>query len=129
MEEIMGKLDGKIALITGATSGIGEAFAKLFAGEGAEVVLVGRSAERGEKIREEILQTGGLAHFLECDVSREENVLSLYERFTALYDRLDILVNNAGILLTSPLEEIQAEDWRQTFAVNTDCLLYTSRCV
>lgn len=123
----MGKLDGKIALITGATSGLGEAFAKLFAEEGAEVVLVGRSAERGEKIREEIQQAGGRAHFLGCDVSCEENVLSLYECFTTLYDRLDILVNNAGILLTSPLEEIQAEDWHRTFAVNTDAVMYMSK--
>lgn len=123
----MGKLDGKIALITGATSGLGEAFAKLFAQEGAEVVLVGRSAERGEKIRQEIVQAGGRACFMECDVSREENVTALHERYVQRYDRLDILVNNAGLLITSPLEEIQADDWHKTYAINTDAVMYMTK--
>lgn len=123
----MGKLDGKIALITGATSGMGEAFSKLFAAEGAEVVLVGRNAEHGEKVRDEIVNDGGRACFMQCDVSREENVRSLYNGFTKTYDRLDILVNNAGILVTSPLEEINADDWHRTFAVNTDAVMYMSK--
>ena len=123
----MGKLDGKIALITGATSGLGEAFAKLFAEEGAEVVLVGRSAERGEKIREEILQAGGRARFMECDVSREENVQKLRCEYGEVYDRLDILVNNAGILVTSPLEEIKEEDWHRVYAINTDAVMYMTK--
>lgn len=123
----MGKLDGKIALITGATSGLGEAFAKLFAEEGAEVVLVGRSAERGEKIREEIQQAGGRARFMECDVSREENVQQLRREYGEVYDRLDILVNNAGILVTSPLEEIKEEDWHRVYAINTDAVMYMTK--
>ena len=123
----MGKLDGKIALITGATSGMGEAFARLFAQEGAQVVLVGRSIERGEKICREIKTAGGYACFMECDVSEEENVRKLRRRYGERYDRLDILVNNAGILLTSPLEEIDAADWRRTFAVNTDAVMYMTK--
>ena len=123
----MGKLDGKIALITGATSGMGEAFARLFAQEGAQVVLVGRSIERGEKICREIKTAGGYACFMECDVSEEENVRKLRRRYGERYDRLDILVNNAGILLTSPLEEIDAADWHRTFAVNTDAVMYMTK--
>ena len=123
----MGKLDGKIALITGATSGIGEAFAKLFAEEGAEVVLVGRSAERGERIRLEIEKAGGCACFMECDVSCEKNVQDLYRRYVERYSRLDILVNNAGILITSPLEEINAEDWHKIYAINTDAVMYVTK--
>ena len=123
----MGKLDGKIALITGATSGMGEAFARLFAQEGAQVVLVGRSIERGERICREIKTAGGHACFMECDVSEEENVKKLRRQYGERYDRLDILVNNAGILLTSPLEEIDAADWRRTFAVNTDAVMYMTK--
>ena len=123
----MGKLDGKIALITGATSGMGEAFARLFAQEGAQVVLVGRSIERGERICREIKTAGGHACFMECDVSEEENVKKLRRQYGERYDRLDILVNNAGILLTSPLEEIDAADWHRTFAVNTDAVMYMTK--
>ena len=123
----MGKLDGKIALITGATSGMGEAFARLFAQEGAQVVLVGRSIERGERICREIKTAGGHACFMECDVSEEENVRKLRRQYGERYDRLDILVNNAGILLTSPLEEIDAADWHRTFAVNTDAVMYMTK--
>lgn len=123
----MGKLDGKIALITGATSGIGEAFSKLFAAEGAEVVLVGRNTEHGEKVRDEIVNDGGRACFMQCDVSCEEDVQDLRRRFGERYCRLDILVNNAGILVTSLLEEINAEDWHRTFAVNTDAVMYMSK--
>lgn len=123
----MGKLNGKITLITGATSGMGEAFARLFAKEGAQVVLVGRSTERGEAICAEIKAGGGKALLLPCDVSKEENVKALRMAFDVHYDRLDILVNNAGILLTSPLEDISAEDWRKVFAVNTDAVMYMSK--
>ncbi len=123
----MGKLDGKIALITGATSGMGEAFSKLFAAEGAEVVLVGRNAEHGEKVRDEIVNDGGRACFMQCDVSREENVQDLRRRFGERYDRLDILVNNAGLLITSPLEEINADDWHKIYAINTDAVMYMTK--
>lgn len=127
MEETMGKLDGKIALITGATSGMGEAFSKLFAAEGAEVVLVGRNAEHGEKVCDEIVNDGGRACFMQCDVSREENVQDLRRRFGERYDRLDILVNNAGLLITSPLEEINADDWHKIYAINTDAVMYMTK--
>ena len=123
----MGKLDGKIALITGATSGMGEAFSRLFAQEGAEVVLVGRSQERGEAIQEDIVSAGGKALFLPCDVSKEENVKNLREQFEKKYNRLDILLNNAGMLITSVLEEIQEDDWHKVFAVNTDAVMYMTK--
>lgn len=126
-EESMGKLDGKIALITGATSGMGEAFAKLFAKEGAEVILVGRSTERGTHIQQEIENNGGQALFMGCDVSKEEQVQNLKLRFLECHDHLDILLNNAGVLITSPLEDIREEDWHETFAVNTDAVMFMTK--
>lgn len=123
----MGKLEGKLALITGATSGMGEAFARLFAQEGAEVVLVGRSEERGAKIRDEICRNNGKAVFLQCDVSKLEEVRKLRKEFDALYDHLDILVNNAGLLITSTLEDIREEDWHKIFAVNTDAVMFVTQ--
>lgn len=120
----MGRLDGKIALITGATSGMGEAFARLFAEEGAEIVLVGRNAERAAAVQQEIVSAGGKASFLSCDVSNEEDVVRLFDAFSALHDHLDILVNNAGVLITAPAEEIQDEDWQKSFAVNTNAAMY-----
>lgn len=124
----MGKLEGKVALITGATSGMGEAFARLFAEEGAEVVLVGRNVDHGEKIKSEICSRGGQkAEFIACDVSVEGNVRKLRMEFEKKYDHLDILLNNAGLLITDRLEDIKEEDWHKVFAVNTDAVMYMTK--
>ena len=115
----MGKLDGKIALITGGTSGIGEAIAKLFASEGAIVIIVGRDLERGEEVVKSIRNSEGNAHFLQCDVSSGVSVKELRRRFSESFNKLDILINNAGILITDALEDITEEEWDKTFATNT----------
>ena len=121
------RLKDKRVLITGATSGIGEACAKLFAREGAEVVLVGRSVDNGTRVEQEIIAEGGRAIFMRCDVSREDEVIRLKEAFTKKFDRLDVLFNNAGLLITSPLEEINADDWHRVFAVNLDSVMYMTK--
>ena len=114
----MGKLDGKIALITGATSGMGEAFAKLFSVEGATVVIVGRNEERGNKVVKQIIDNGGAATFLYCDVSSKSSVQRLRDEFDKQFNKLDILVNNAGILMTNTLEETSAEEIEIMFSTN-----------
>lgn len=123
----MGKLDNKVALITGATSGMGEAFSKLFALEGAEVVIVGRNAERGNRVVEEIEQANGKASFIACDVSSKESVNELKQCFDKKYDKLDILVNNAGILITAPLEDMTEEDIERSFSTNTYSTMYVTQ--
>ena len=97
----MGKLDGKIALITGGTSGIGEAISILFAKEGAKVIVVGRSEEKGRKVVKKIEQTDGAAEFIFCDVADTDSIINLKNEVISKYGKLDILVNNAGILTTS----------------------------
>lgn len=121
----MGKLDGKIALITGATSGMGKACALLFAKEGATVVVVGRNTERGQKIVEDInreYHSKGI--FFKCDVSDESQVKYLKNEFLKHHEKLDILLNNAGIYLTSSLGEISNVDWRKTYEVNMNSVMY-----
>ncbi len=115
----MGKLDGKVALITGSTSGIGEACAKLFAREGASVVIVGRNEERGRLVEKAIVDEGGEAFFIQCDVTDREAVKQLRRQFNAQYSKLDILLNNAGVLITNPLEEMTEEDYEKSFRTNT----------
>lgn len=114
----MGKLDGKIALITGATSGIGEEMSKLFAKEGASVIMVGRNEERGHGVEKEIIANGGKGSFLPCDVTDEKAVSELRKKVDELFGKLDILVNNAGVLISAALDEIKASDWESTFAIN-----------
>lgn len=123
----MDRLKGKTALITGATSGIGEAFAKLFAQEGADVIAVGRNAERGENVVQRILQDGGHARFLKCDVTNEKEVAQLRNDFLSIYDALDILVNNAGCLITETIEEIQEENWEKVFDCNTHSVMFMTK--
>lgn len=123
----MGRLEGKIAMITGATSGMGEAFAILFASEGAEVIVVGRDEERGNDVVSRIRDSGGKAQFLQCDVTDEEQVRRLKERYMSYSDKLDILVNNAGILITEPVEEIQEENWKKVFDSNTNSVMYMTK--
>lgn len=102
----MGKLEGKIALVTGATSGMGEAFATLFAKEGAFVIVVGRNSERGHRVFESINRDNpNKALFLKCDVSDEQEVIRLKKDFLSRYDHLDILLNNAGVLYTNLIQD------------------------
>ena len=114
----MGKLDGKIVLITGGTSGIGGASASLFAKEGATIIFLGRNVEQGIKKQEEIIRDGGTGEYYKCDVSRKEEVIALKQYILKKYGKIDILFNNAGILLTGSLEEFTDEEWDRSYNVN-----------
>lgn len=114
----MEKLNGKAALITGGTSGIGASIAKIFAGEGAQVVIAGRNCERGEQIVREIKESGSSGSFFSCDTTNEEEIIRLAEQIKEDYGNLDVLVNNAGVFLTAPLEEMSEGDFQKTFDTN-----------
>lgn len=114
----MGKLDGKVALITGGTSGIGEASTKLFAQEGATAIIIGRNVKKGEYVIKKIREEGGKADFFPCDITKQENVKKLKQDIIKKYDKIDILFNNAGILITNTLENINVEDWDRIFDIN-----------
>lgn len=116
----MGKLDGKTALITGGTSGIGAAIAELFAEEGASVIIVGRNSERGEQKAEEINRHYNMlrCRFFACDVTSSGDIRNLHRAVCEAYGRLDILVNNAGVLITKNLQEMTDEDIDQIYHSN-----------
>lgn len=114
----MSRLMSKVALITGGTSGIGEATARLFAREGARVSITGRRIELGEQVVSQIRSDGGEGLFIAADVSRAEDCRRSIEATLAAYGRLDVLFNNAGIVTQGTLEETSEEDWARTFDVN-----------
>jgi NAD(P)-dependent dehydrogenase (short-subunit alcohol dehydrogenase family) len=105
------RLAERVALITGATSGIGRATALLFAREGARLTLTGRNEERGHAVAAEIRAAGGRAFFLPSDVRRESDCRSAVERAIAEYGRLDILFNNAGVFFPNTAIECSEDEW------------------
>jgi NAD(P)-dependent dehydrogenase (short-subunit alcohol dehydrogenase family) len=114
----MSRLKDKVALITGGTSGIGEAMAKLFAREGARVAITGRRRELGEDVVAQITQAGGEAIFIAAEVTRAEDCRRSIDETIAAYRRIDILFNNAGIVTQGTLEETTEDEWMRTFDVN-----------
>ena len=121
------RLKDKATLITGATAGIGEACAKLFAQEGAKVLMSGRDQARGDVVLEAIHQAGGTAEFITGDL-RENGVCDkLVAETVARYGRIDVLVNNAGILYSAPAAETTDKQWSDTFAVNVTAVLQLAR--
>ena len=112
------RLQDKVALITGGTSGIGEATARLFAREGAKIAITGRRNELGERVVSEIRSAGGDVIFIAADVARAEDCRRSIDETLAAYGRVDILFNNAGIVTQGTLEETSEEDWVRTFDVN-----------
>ncbi len=114
----MGRLDGKVAIITGAASGIGRGTAMRFAGEGAAVVIADLNVEGGEAAVRDCRENGGRAIFQKADVSAEAEIKTLVARAVKEFGRLDIIYNNAGIGgAIGPLEQISVEDWDKSLGV------------
>ena len=124
-----GKLSGKVAIITGATSGIGKATAILFAEEGASVVLTGRRAELGERVENEIKQKGGRCVFVQADQTQAEACSRILERTLAEFGRVDILFNNAGIVTKGTAETTEEDVWNDTIAINITAVWRMSKLV
>lgn len=125
----MGKLTGRVAIITGATSGIGKATASLFAEEGADVVITGRRAELGGRVEEEIRQKGVRCVFVQADHSRADDCSRVVERTLAEFGRVDILFNNAGIVTSGTAETTSDEVWNETLAINVTAVWRMCRLV
>lgn len=114
----MGRLDGKTAVVTGATSGIGHAVAKMFAAEGAQVVATGRNAEKGQALVDEIRKAGGEAVFTACDLRKKESIEQLKKAALDAYGKVDVLFNCAGVLVHKPYLEQTDEDLQLVFETN-----------
>ncbi|MDJ1479196.1 glucose 1-dehydrogenase [Cytophagaceae bacterium YF14B1] len=115
----MSKLKNKVAIVTGASKGIGASIAEYFAAEGAKVVVNYASSKEGaDKVVKAITNNGGTAVSIQGDVSKEADVARLFEETKNTFGTLDILVNNAGIYLYEPIEQISEETFHQQFNIN-----------
>lgn len=120
------RLKGSVALVTGASSGIGEATARSLAAQGAKVALVARRVERLEKLAKDIAGTGHTALAIEADVTDQRQAIAAVERAAGDFGRLDILVNNAGVMLLGPIHGAPTEEWDRMIDINLKGLLYTT---
>lgn len=123
------KLQNKVAVITGAGSGIGKATAILFAKEGAKVVVANRRVDKGEATVFEIKNLGGEAIFVQTDVSKWEDVDRMVLKAVATYGKVDILVNNAGIVRFGPLHQTDESAWNDTININLKGVFYCMKRV
>lgn len=124
----MKKLQNKVAVVTGATSGIGAACAREFAAQGAAVAVVGRNEERGEQVAEDIRANHGTASFVQCDVTEEGAVRRMVQSVAGRYGQIDILFNNAGTMLPSvEIERLDPKEWKGTFDININSCFLVSK--
>lgn len=115
----MGKLDGKVAVVTGAASGIGRGIAVAFAGEGADIAVVDiAQQDQAASVLAAVTALGRRAFFVRCDVSQEADVAAMAGAVLGHFGRVDILVNNAGIFTQSLLADMSVTDWDQVLGVN-----------
>lgn len=121
------KLQNKVAIITGAGSGIGKSTALIFAKEGAKVVVANRREDKGQNTVDEIKKQGGEAMFIKTDVSNWDDVSNMVERVVQSYGEIDILVNNAGVLRMGPLTEVNEDDWNYVLNINLKGVFYTMK--
>jgi NAD(P)-dependent dehydrogenase (short-subunit alcohol dehydrogenase family) len=114
----MGKPEGKVAIVTGGSRGIGKAIARGLAAEGANVVIAARGVEKLTQAAQEIAGPGATVVPIPTDVTNEAEVTALFQRTLDLFHRLDILVNNAGVFDGGPLDELPVETWDKVMAAN-----------
>jgi NADP-dependent 3-hydroxy acid dehydrogenase YdfG len=117
-------LEGTVALVTGASSGIGEATALALAAEGARVAIAARRQDRLDALAERIRARGGDAFVLEADVTDEHRARAVVADTVAHYGRLDILVNNAGVMLLGPIPDADVSEWKRMLDLNVAALMY-----
>jgi len=117
-------VEGKVVVITGASSGLGEAAARLLADEGAAVVLGARREDRIRALAEELTRRGDKALAIPTDVSRREQVQRLVDGAVEAFGRVDVLINNAGLMPLSPLDRLKVDEWDRMIDVNLKGVLY-----
>jgi NADP-dependent 3-hydroxy acid dehydrogenase YdfG len=120
------RLEGTVALVTGASSGIGEATARALASQGAAVAVVARRKDRLEQLAETISQQGGRALVIEADVTDQSQAQAAVAKTVSALGRLDTLVNNAGVMLLGPIVNAPTEEWERMISLNLLGLLYTA---
>lgn len=123
----MGRVGGKVAIVTGAAAGIGQATAAMLAREGAQVVLTDVDLDGGVSACDRIIAEGGEAMFLEQDVSREGRWRDVVDATLQRFGKLDVLVNNAGIQILKPLVDTTLDDWRRVFQINVEGVFLGTR--
>ena len=121
------KFKNKVAIITGATKGIGEACAHEFAKEGAKVVVTGRSVDLGEKVVADVKANGGDALFVRCDIGQKAQIDALIEATVDHYGTIDIVVNNAGVNHSADFFDISEEDWDWVMSVDLKGTFFVSQ--
>lgn len=120
----MSQIEGKVVVITGGSSGLGEATARLLAEKGAKVFLGARREGNLKKIAEDIHESGGEADYRSVDVTSREQVEGFADAAVERFGRIDVLVNNAGLMPLSPLDALKVDDWDRMVDINVKGVLY-----
>ena len=124
MNTMSDNINGKVVVITGASSGLGEATARRLSADGASVVLGARRADRIQSLVKELTGKGGKALAVPTDVTHYDQVKKLVDTAVQQYGRVDVMINNAGLMPHSPLERLKIDDWNRTIDVNLKGVLY-----
>jgi NADP-dependent 3-hydroxy acid dehydrogenase YdfG len=117
-------VEGKVTVITGASSGLGEAAARYLSSKGAMVALGARRADRIQSLAKELNDKGGKAIAITTDVTKPEQVKALVDAAVQAYGRIDVMINNAGLMPQSPLDRLKIDEWNQMIDVNIKGVLY-----
>jgi NADP-dependent 3-hydroxy acid dehydrogenase YdfG len=120
----MNNIEHKVVVITGASSGLGEATARYLAARGAAVVLGARRTDKLEQIAGEIRTAGGKAEVVATDVTDKQQVQALVDTAVRVYGRVDVLINNAGLMSIAPMDELKVDEWDRMIDINVKGLLY-----